>query len=95
MNFLNQNLVAENSVNLACLPNFRGGTVLESLHDSCIFSNHCMQLPFPHNFWILYSGANDHICYDPSLFFKLIPIAKPFHITSPIGNTVTVSHWHS
>ena len=41
--------------------------------------------------WIIDSGANDHMCFNESLFSSLVPLATPLHISLPNGNIISIN----
>ena len=44
------------------------------------------------SFWLIDSGANEHICCNLN-FFSSYPPISPVHVTLPNGSTVTVTHY--
>ncbi|KAK9713864.1 hypothetical protein RND81_06G055800 [Saponaria officinalis] len=43
-----------------------------------------------HHSWIIDSGATDHMCSNKSMFFVLTPIPKPYTISLPTDQVVTI-----
>ncbi|KAK9672433.1 hypothetical protein RND81_12G100400 [Saponaria officinalis] len=47
------------------------------------------------NFWILDSGASDHMCADKKLFSNMQPILKPYNVSLPNGESVRITQMGS
>ena len=80
LSLIKNNQASDNSPSMA---NFAGNLPILSTSVACLSD-------LNHAIWIIDSGANDHMCYNKSLFTTLETLTIPLHISLPNGNTVPI-----